>query len=482
MPDTSPTSAMLRRLGINIPDNKGPVIDKATQNRVAKESQSKMPIWKQYAQSGIDALVGGLKGVLGVDPAEGESYAGRKTNLGIQALTAGLPFATLRKGKPIFHGTKKVFEKFNPSLYDESDVLGWMTHGAVDPSYAESYALGQAKHGLDWSDKPNIIAMQPEAKNVLDLYEPNVDDLSQAIASTDPRNRANLIDLFKWARRNPEDAREFLKLPQGVEANQLSVSEIPARFVAEKIRLSPEEFEKTPFDAIRYRDVRQESYAIPPKTPITSYYGKAPLTDAPRELKVVKDVGDRPYTGTAEVAEDRWKYTPLSLTDTPIAEQHKEISNLQKHMQETLGKIPTSKSKSFGFGNQKFTPKEWEDLDKFEKLYGKIKGAEQNPSYALAVAEDADLHAINPSDYGSIADLEIALYGKPEPKSKFKISYPDEPKSSGPIKIPGPSILSDPSKQFAYHPTFGHIDKKEASALVNGGELPMSWYMKNFPE
>lgn len=360
MPDSSPSTKLLRKLGLNIPDE-APALVREEQNRIALEEQSKLPIWKQYAQTGVDALMGGLKGIIGIDPAEDESYAGRKSNLGMQALQSGLPFATLRAGKPIYHGTRRIYEKFNPDVYDTSDVLGWMTHGAVDPDYADAYAMGNMK-GTDWEGKnyrPNIIAMQPEAKNVLDLVDPNADDMSQVLAAVDPRTRKHMIQLFKASRRDPGDARAWLKGLHYPKPEQIPDNEVAIRRLADILRLSPEEFDKTPFDAIRYRDIAQESYAIPAKTPIRAAYSKAPLNDPPKELKVIKS--DEPRGGMLKISEDRWKRTPLSLKDQPEPEIYKNYTPIGDKPKEPK---PALASNSYinSSWNSMYTTKEGEHL------------------------------------------------------------------------------------------------------------------------
>jgi hypothetical protein len=275
--------------------------------------------WKRYGRDAIDAIVGSIKGGIGIDPAEGESKVGRKTNLGIQALTAGLPFAALRGGKPIYHGTGKVFEKFDPSKYDTSDILGWMTHGAADPDYAAEYAFGNMKGSFSLQPKSNIIAMQPQAKNVLDLVDPNADDISQILASFSPERRRELINEFKNARQKPERAREYLSSYHYPDKDLIPEEEIPVRYMAESLRLEPGQLEKTPFDAIRYHDVNKESFAIPSSTPIKAHYSGAPLTEDPTPLKVIRS--DKSGAGVLEVAEDRWANTPLPEVSYP--EKHK---------------------------------------------------------------------------------------------------------------------------------------------------------------
>lgn len=192
---------------------------------------------------------------------------------------AGLPFAAYKsKGiKSLYHGTRQKFDKFDPSKYDVNDVLGHMTHTAENPDYAAKYAEGFVKPHYPESYSSRIIPIQPEAKNVLDLVDPNADDISQALAFAE--NKDDLINLFKRKRASfrgePEHwlTREF-RHPAHAQA---PAKEHPIRKVAENLRLSPQTTENMPWDAIRYHDIDEKSWAFPARTPLYSQFG-APLT------------------------------------------------------------------------------------------------------------------------------------------------------------------------------------------------------------
>ena len=220
---------------------------------------------------------------------------------------AGLPFASIMKGKSVFHGTQRPWETIDYSKLDTSDVLGSMFHAAEDPAYASrGYAMGFSKgakaipeSGSILSEKdlttgtkfyqsgipkllnPRVIPLVPDAKNVLDLVDPNPDDLSHALASLGPSVREDLIKKFKdtrrFARLRPEAVEHLLPSKHYAGSESVNPKEVPIRRIAEELRLSPEEFQKTLFDAIRYRDTNQKSWAIPEGTPIRSLFG-APLT------------------------------------------------------------------------------------------------------------------------------------------------------------------------------------------------------------
>lgn len=308
MPNTGPTSKMISKWGLNIPQDTGLPIDKKRQNKLALESQADDPTWKKAGRAGIDVATNLIKGMFGVEPEEDESYWGRKANLGAQMVQAGLPLPALLKGRNLLHGTSKVFNKFNPNVYDKRDTLGWMTHATTNPKYADDYAFGTIKHGSPLGARPNMLNIKPEAQNVLDLMDPNADDMSQALASLSPSNRAKAINEFKNARQKirlePVIGKGMLAGSHYPKWNEVPADEVPIRVLADRLRLSPEEFDKTPFDAIRYRDVDEESYAFPSRTPIKSKYG-ASLTDDPKQLKVIRDTSNRPYTGKATRIDER---------------------------------------------------------------------------------------------------------------------------------------------------------------------------------
>jgi|SRR6185295_624910 len=80
MPNTSPSSSILKRLGFNLPQS-DPNIDTSNQDKIARQQQAAQPLWKQYARNAIDAPVGALKGYLGMgspeDASSGEYVANK---------------------------------------------------------------------------------------------------------------------------------------------------------------------------------------------------------------------------------------------------------------------------------------------------------------------------------------------------------------------------------------------------------------------
>lgn len=263
---------------------------------------------------------------------------------------AGLPFMhyaekVLPKGF-IAHGSPRAskIERFDPSRYDKYDVLGWLTHGAENTDYANKYAEGIAKHasGGIGGIGAGVLPLKLEAKNVLDLVDPNIDDMSQTLAALDPYDRRVMVESFKAARRAkremPLEARDIMnvdpghhpipdeayvpsppittqhildKLKEDVSSifgygtTKLSpkqvqkelknfykwyktpytdkkqyrpdldpaVQNLPAITLAERLRLNPEQMSKLPYDAIRYNDMHEKSWAWPETTPVKSIFG-----------------------------------------------------------------------------------------------------------------------------------------------------------------------------------------------------------------
>lgn len=346
-----------------------------------------------------------------------------------ELMSAGIPFAAypLRR---VFHGTQRLFDKFDPSRYDTSDVLGWLTHFAEDPTYAGRYAMGQTKGikhipeegPLDLSTTfygpkgyetvkvaPHTIPAQIEAKNVLDLVDPHPDDISQALAALNSHDRQALIGQFKRARAGIRDRLAWYGnqdySPQGL-ANELGVArehlpdqmtfnEIPIRVVADKIRLDPETFKKTPFDAIRYRDNEHKSWAVPEGTPIRSEFGHA-FAEPPKKLKVVKT--DDPRVGAQNELADKF-LASIAQMRKEAAEQGKELGTSWLTTQNVIEKKPKIGAHS-PIGNP-YKPAPYDDVlnVNFDKIF-----AEHGPETWLKAVANNIKNSANPQ-----VELQSAL-------------------------------------------------------------------------
>jgi hypothetical protein len=325
-----PSSEVLRAYGLTIPNpmvwNPTPeqmqAWDVENRKRILSDSSLKQKSFLGNLLGGIPTGI--MEGLIGMEPPEkytgeyplpGEEFRAI-SNLGTQTVEAGLPFAAYGIPK-LFHGTRKIFKYFDPSKYDVSDVLGWMTHAAKNPHYAARYAFGDIK-GWGGGENPNIRAIVPKAENVLDLIDPTPDDLSAALATMEPLRRKEAIRVFKDARRqvaHKGDIYKYIKSSHYPSLGEIPREEIPIRSLAEKIRLTPEDFDRSLFDAIRYRDVGEEAWAFPSRTPLETPWG-VPLTEPRSNLEVKQLPFDEP-TGILELAPDRWENTPLNLPEVP---------------------------------------------------------------------------------------------------------------------------------------------------------------------
>lgn len=241
--------------------------------------------------------------------------------------TAYLPKLTKLKGG-VGHGTtsvdKIVEEGIDPEVFDKGDVLGWLFHAAENPEYFNKYADGTLK-GVR-GERSGVLPLAPRAQNVLDLVEPNTQDLATAVGQLEPLERMHTLDRFKKAKGiqrdllsqadAPMDARKYLqkarmaRIATGVKPSHFPVADpwtsgqqtfkitddplihnLPAAAVADRLRLSPEQFSATPFDAIRYHDMDEVSWAFDTnRVPMTTTMG----TEIPVQRPLWKQGAARP--------------------------------------------------------------------------------------------------------------------------------------------------------------------------------------------
>lgn len=224
---------------------------------------------------------------------------------------AGLPFAAYKKFLPhgkLFHGSPsagKIAETgIDVSRFDTDDVLGSWFHAAEDPEYANEYANGMKRGGKS----AGVLPLTPKAENVLDLVEPNLEDMATAIGQMDERSRFHLLERYKKARRelpenfptSPEQSDAELGLlrshglsPVHHSPGSITKENLPVKVLAEHVRLSPEQLNNLPFDAIRYKDNQYNSWAMKPEGVIsTAYGGEIPFvgtTDRLPNTKIIVD-------------------------------------------------------------------------------------------------------------------------------------------------------------------------------------------------
>lgn len=359
----------------------------------AIEAQSKMPMWNQYAIKALDSSIDAASGFLGF----GEET---KANLAGQLVQAGLPFgAYATKGiKQIFHGTpNSLWTKFNPNVYNKRDVLGHMTHAAEDAAYADRYATKSA-WGNSNRKGQRIIPLQPEAKNVLDLVDPNADDISQALAFASPAVKADLIKEFKKIKGvGPLNRAAVSGFRHNYNLNA-PFKEMPLRKVAENLQLSPEVTENMPWDAIRYLDEDNKSWAFPKRTPIRTTYG-VPMNDAAEmgvsPIKLVRDdnvtTGNFPIISKATQPKQEWAKSPDepkslwdqfidTFSDSQKLIPYDEINSAYTKWEGGLG---GSKVNSQGFKPKELIPKKF---DKDTWKYNLTIGGKDFPQTKMGIA------------------------------------------------------------------------------------------------
>lgn len=281
-----------------MPDNRilpiAPKIDLIDEKKRAlweamKKENEKPGLVADITRKGLRALTGSVEGLLGIEPKNVKdpefSWLESGANLVMQS---GLPFSAYGI-KKLFHGTPKAFDYFDPNVYNKNDILGWMTHAAERPEYASSYANKKS-----YDIPGNVRPIVPEAKNVLDLFDPQIDDISQALGYADPYDRRELVRTFKEKNKSLRQGylkgSDVLGSTHHPDANQLKREDILRKMLGERLRLSEEATENMPFDAIRYPDIGEKAWAFPRKTLLKTPWG-TPLNipEDPREIKIPAD-------------------------------------------------------------------------------------------------------------------------------------------------------------------------------------------------
>lgn len=291
--------------------------------------------WQKTGQEAISGAVEGLKGLAGV---EGPKESTANT---VGLLTgAAMPFAKLGKLKglrminevpTVFHGSPAEFEAFNLTKNNPHDTLGWMVHAAEDPTKAEPYTRAIYGKGLplEVRPKPNIRPITSSSENVLDitkiptgeewerLQEPlarmaehPIEDLhykyenlppsfnrtqAQVVLATHPDMVKNATfqrgsDMNAWLREHGiKSIKQILEDPVKMDEVQRFYLKSGPAFPGTWLRdvraplNDPKVLEDTGFDAIRYLDIGDPSWAFPRPEQLSTPWG-VPLG----ELKKLK--------------------------------------------------------------------------------------------------------------------------------------------------------------------------------------------------
>jgi hypothetical protein len=300
-----------------------------------------LPIWKQYAQKAFDGTIDALMGFIVLPQNES------KASLAGELVQAGLPFASIAKMKglrQLYHGTpSNTWEKFNPEVYNKHDVLGHMTHSAENPNYAASYATKQGTNARG----QRMIPLVPEANNVLDLVDPNADDVAQALQFANPTDRRALINSFKLDKQLLDRTGNLNNRFYHNYHTQADPKEMPIRKLAEDLRLPPETTENMPWDAIRYLDVNEKSWAFPKQTPLRTAYG-VPMNDA------AEQVATSPIKMVRDDSVSSGRFPILSKATNPVAKkpdfsQYETVPPHVKSIANYNTKNATTKKNMFDF-------------------------------------------------------------------------------------------------------------------------------------
>lgn len=267
--DSAPTSNLFTRLYNQSDKDKKRVFTPTKEQQEiydAKqiEAQKKQPLWKQYAQKAFEGGVEGLSGFLGFGKET-------KANLAGQLLSAGLPFTSIMRGKNVYHGTSGLWDIFDANKSKPSkQFLGNVAHHFTEEPYEAGLYAGRYSGGHE-----RIIPAKIEANNVLDLVNPNMDDLSQALSSMDdPQGRAWIIKKYKESGNKKE---------------------VLVKHLEDYMNNVPDYINKElPYDAIRYK-YHENNWAVPEGTPIRSAYGNQLLTK-PEEISKIKGIRADQYS------------------------------------------------------------------------------------------------------------------------------------------------------------------------------------------
>jgi hypothetical protein len=295
---------------------------------------------------------------------------------------AGLPFTTLRgvikngqkTVEPVYRGAKRFRENLNPAHYNTNDYLGWMTHAAEEPHYADYYTTGmtQSKNIGNLPDRPNVTPIVLRNKNTLDLINPNWDDLSQAVASIPSEyGRRSIIDNLKHA-----EGDAYYKDKTNYLATRI-------RNVYE----NPETFKSSPFDAIRYDDAGHPSWAFPEETlnyAVTP--GGVPVNKD--RIPSIHGISDEPrFVASPEGIKDLEtanKLTPTEKKKAVVERLHSLVNSHNKSSAESQAfsaKGPIPKGPNWGPSNN-ITAKMQTQLDSHN-------AALDNPEYVKMLENEA---------------------------------------------------------------------------------------------
>jgi hypothetical protein len=136
-----------------------------------------------------------------------------------------------------------------------------------------------------------------------------------------PLERKKLIEGFKITNKNLKTGETFPSnyLNQThYGGRDVPINETAVRELAEQLRMTPEDFKRSPFDAIRYNDTTHKSWAVPEGTQIRSALSGVPLTKehpispiSMRPMDINEPKGNLPTisSGLPNIRNDKYKIT-----------------------------------------------------------------------------------------------------------------------------------------------------------------------------
>jgi len=292
----------------------GPELPPELINKYAMEEQEQLPEWKKKVRGLFESGVDATAGMLGL-PAypETKSYGmGELTNAGIPFLALGkklgLPEISGKpvvwRGDPGISEASKTYKDINQQYFNLQDTLGYMGHAAENPNYAiknymyrkgSPYRPTQVEsYGYNPAARPNLTAVTaPSSRNAVDVTRlpedlEDVEKLVNGLKMWDPRRSpfgsGERLDKQKaqelaeeipslWRLQQPIDK----KLREGVPLTMREQRDLDhIGDMMDNIRVplnDPEITDKLGFDAIRYTDVGNTSWAFPDVSKMETPWG-----------------------------------------------------------------------------------------------------------------------------------------------------------------------------------------------------------------
>jgi len=211
--------------------------DEARYRQQAQEAYDRETGLKRTINRGIEGLLGIPLGLTGLRQQSGQGAFETGTGIG-ELMQAGLPFAAIMKGKPVYHGTAEAIKRFSNRKPSWSQWYNSMTHFAEEPWYSELYAARDRinKKNLGLPTHESIIPADLQSKNTLDLVKYDEADLRKVREAFYRRKGGTIPE------NDPNDSLNR---------------------IGELIHNDPELLHDAGFDALRYETSGGNAWAVP---------------------------------------------------------------------------------------------------------------------------------------------------------------------------------------------------------------------------